>query len=466
MNINDFELYIDELILKRGRDYYESGNIISLEYYGDEWIANVEGSDDYTVVAVLSADNEILYSECDCPYDWGEYCKHKAAVFYSVRDKIKSGEVLSEPMKKKNTKGILENLSKRALASIILDFTEKGIPIKEEDLLHYAENDRNDRNDRNEKAAKSVSAFKRRVEEIKEKEEEIVVGDAQITDWQKSMNKAVDYIERNLADEIDYSAAARYMNCSVWEFQRLFSFMAQVPLSEYIRRRRLTLAAHDIQIRSEKDKIIDVALRYGYDSHASFSRAFTQLHGTMPKSARDNGVTLKIFPRLDFQFADKDIEPVNYRIEQKEPFQVIGITKNRFTITSDKGVYDGGIGKLWAYWYYNKMKERFYIKYAKDAKHDMCVSLPANEAGELCYTVGFLYNGAENTDGFSVADVPGGTYIVFDIPEEYADDSRSFMRRCATEYIPATGYDLADVEAEYFSDFPGIKKSEAWFLVG
>ena len=109
-------------------------------------------------------------------------------------------------------------------------------------------------------------------------------------DWQKCMNQAIDYIENNLSDEIDYSAVSQCMNCSVWEFQRVFSFMAQVSLSEYIRRRRLTLAAHDIQ--ASKDKVIDVALRYGYDSPASFSRAFNQLHGTTPKSARDIAVQL------------------------------------------------------------------------------------------------------------------------------------------------------------------------------
>lgn len=82
-------------------------------------------------------------------------------------------------------------------------------------------------------------------------------------DWQKCMNQALDYIESNLSDEIDYSTAAQLVSCSVWEFRRVFSFMAQIPLSEYIRRRRLTLAATDIQCG--RGKIIDIALRYGYE---------------------------------------------------------------------------------------------------------------------------------------------------------------------------------------------------------
>ena len=86
MNVNDFETYLDEEILARGLAYYQSGNVVSLEYDEDDgWIADVEGSDDYTVTVSLSDKGEILDTECDCPYDWGEYCKHQAAVFYALQ---------------------------------------------------------------------------------------------------------------------------------------------------------------------------------------------------------------------------------------------------------------------------------------------------------------------------------------------------------------------------------------------
>ncbi len=117
-------------------------------------------------------------------------------------------------------------------------------------------------------------------------------------DWQKCMNQALDYIENNLSCDIDYCIAAKIMNCSEWEFRRIFSFFAQIPLSEYIRRRRLTMAAIDIK---KGEKIIDVAIRYGYDSQSAFSRAFSRLHGIAPSLARDEGATLKIFPRLTFK---------------------------------------------------------------------------------------------------------------------------------------------------------------------
>lgn len=117
-------------------------------------------------------------------------------------------------------------------------------------------------------------------------------------DWQKRMNLAMEYIEDNLTYEIDYGITARYMNCSEWEFRRIFSFLAGLSLSEYVRRRRLTVSAKDIQ---NGEKLIDVAHRYGYKSQAAFSRAFSHVHGLAPSMARDKGITLKPFPTLTFK---------------------------------------------------------------------------------------------------------------------------------------------------------------------
>lgn len=118
-------------------------------------------------------------------------------------------------------------------------------------------------------------------------------------DWQNGMNQAIDYIEDNLTGEIDLNIAARYVGCSVWEFQRIFSFLAHIAPGEYIRRRKLTLAAADIQTGNEK--IIDIAMKYGYDSPAAFSRAFSQLHGVAPSLARSSGAELKACPKITFE---------------------------------------------------------------------------------------------------------------------------------------------------------------------
>ena len=101
-------------------------------------------------------------------------------------------------------------------------------------------------------------------------------------DWLQRMNHAIDYIEDNLENNIDYEQIARIALCSVYQFQRMFSFVLEIPLSEYIRRRRLTLAAFDLKNRN--NKVIDIALKYGYETPESFSRAFHNLHGLTPTS--------------------------------------------------------------------------------------------------------------------------------------------------------------------------------------
>ena len=124
-------------------------------------------------------------------------------------------------------------------------------------------------------------------------------------DWLARMNNALNYIENNLESEIDYKEIARATYCSEFHFSRMFSSIAGISLSEYIRRRRLTLAAFEIQ--KSDIKIIDVAVKYGYVSADSFSRAFQKTCGLKPSDARNNGVQIKAFPRISFQISIKGV---------------------------------------------------------------------------------------------------------------------------------------------------------------
>jgi AraC family transcriptional regulator len=123
-------------------------------------------------------------------------------------------------------------------------------------------------------------------------------------DWQQGMDRAIDYIESNLTGTIDLDITARFVGCSSWEFQRIFSFLTHVPPGEYIRQRKLTLAAQDIL--TSQTKIIDIALKYGYESPTAFSRAFSKLFGMTPTSARGGGVDLKAYPRITLNLIEKE----------------------------------------------------------------------------------------------------------------------------------------------------------------
>lgn len=113
------------------------------------------------------------------------------------------------------------------------------------------------------------------------------------------MNEVIDYIESNLTGEVDYAMAAEIACCPKNQFQRFFSYITETTISEYIRRRRLTLSAFELQ--QNKLKVIEVALKYGYDSHASFTRAFREFHGIAPSKARNKSIVFHVYPKLTFQ---------------------------------------------------------------------------------------------------------------------------------------------------------------------
>lgn len=144
-------------------------------------------------------------------------------------------------------------------------------------------------------------------------------------DWQRKMNVAMDYIENHLTRDIDYQEIARLAHCSEYHFRRMFSFIAGVSLSEYIRRRRLTLAASDLQ--NSEITVADAALTYGYRSADSFARAFQATHGINPSQARESRQSLKAWPRMSFHLTIKGGTEMNYRIEDKSPFRIAGIKK-------------------------------------------------------------------------------------------------------------------------------------------
>ena len=159
--------------------------------------------------------------------------------------------------------------------------------------------------------------------------------------WVERLNEAIGYMEEHLTDEIDYEQLGRIACCSSYHFQRMFTYMAGIPLSEYIRRRKMSLAAVDLQ--GKDMKIIDVAGKYGYNSPTAFNRAFQSIHGIAPSAVRNEGVSVKSFPPVSFKITVKGAEEMNYRIEKKETFRIVGVSvplqkdiEDNFTVIPSK----------------------------------------------------------------------------------------------------------------------------------
>ena len=128
--------------------------------------------------------------------------------------------------------------------------------------------------------------------------------------WIERLNEAIGYMEEHITEEVDYKQLAKIACCSSYHFQRMFAYIANISLSEYIRRRRMTLAAADLQ--RGQGKVIDIAMKYCYTSPTAFNRAFKSIHGIAPSLVKKDGVILKSFSPMRFKLDIEGAEELNF----------------------------------------------------------------------------------------------------------------------------------------------------------
>ena len=145
-------------------------------------------------------------------------------------------------------------------------------------------------------------------------------------EWINGLQKAIDYIEDNLTKTIDYEKVAEQCYTSSYHFQRVFSILCGFTVGEYIRNRRLSLAG--AELATSDTKVIDIAMKYGYESPDSFAKAFQKFHGILPSQARNDGSNLKSFSRLVLKFSLEGGITMNYRIEAKPQMTLLGYKRH------------------------------------------------------------------------------------------------------------------------------------------
>ena len=145
-------------------------------------------------------------------------------------------------------------------------------------------------------------------------------------DFITGFQEALDYIEKHLTDELNLEEIAAVGFYSSYHFQRLFSLLSGITLGEYIRMRKLTRAGQDLA--AGRYKVIDIAMKYGYESPESFSKAFTKFHGISPSDARKKGATLRSFSKLSIKLTLEGGSSMNYSIEEKKGLIVTGFKKH------------------------------------------------------------------------------------------------------------------------------------------
>lgn len=281
------------------------------------------------------------------------------------------------------------------------------------------------------------------------------------------MNNAMAYIEENLTEEIDYSNISRIAYCSEYHFKRMFSFLSGVSLSEYIRRRKLTLAAFDLKDRELR--VIDVAVKYGYNSVDAFSRAFHAIHGILPSESRNKEAIIKAYPRMTFQLTIKGGSEMNYRIETKESFNIVGFKKRVPLIF---GGINPEITKMSALLIPEAIQK---LKALSNVEPTGIISASTNfsdgrmeEKGELDHYIG-VATSSNDCEEFDVLKVNSGTWAIFESIGPFPETLQDVWGRIYSEWFPTSGYEVAEGPEILWNESPdtGLQnyKSEIWIPV-
>lgn len=279
-------------------------------------------------------------------------------------------------------------------------------------------------------------------------------------EWIERLNKAINYLEDHIADEIDYEDAAKIACCSSYHFQRMFAYMTNVPLSEYIRRRRMSLAAVDL--RSSEEKVIDIALKYGYNSPTAFNRAFQTVHGVAPSLVRKGSVTLKSYPPISFKITIKGVEEMNYRIEEKDAFRIVGISQPMHT-EIEKNFAE--IPKLWHEVAIDGTIPKLAAMMDGDLKGVLGVSA-CNDAEEWRYFIA-VASSMPLEGSLEEYVIPAFTWAVFAGDGVCPQAIQELEQRIVTDWLPTSGYEYdngPDLEV-YISPDPSNAKFEVWIPV-
>jgi AraC family transcriptional regulator len=279
------------------------------------------------------------------------------------------------------------------------------------------------------------------------------------------LNRVLRIIEDGLDDEIDVAAIARRVYTTEHHVRRMFSALAGMPLSEYVRRRRMTVAAAAI-IRGD-EAIQDVAVRFGYGSADAFSRAFRDVHGVGPDASRKPGAVLRSQPPLSFTVHVSGGTPMEYRIVTKDAFRVVGLT------TSAPLIYAG----------VNPVLAEFTEAITDDQWAAMEALSDQEPGGLLSVSTGFdaareegsrfdywqgVATSAHAPEGMAELDVPAGTWVVFPTTGAFPDALQALWPRAASEWFPANPYRAVEgpelVAVEY-DDGNQMTRCELWLPI-
>lgn len=286
----------------------------------------------------------------------------------------------------------------------------------------------------------------------------------------QKIKKVIDYIEDHLCDDIDYGQMAQLVGTSSFHLQRVFSFLFDISLAEYIRFRKLTRAGYEL--KKSDNKIIDIARKYGYDSQSSFSRAFKKFHGVTPLDSRKKNVILRTYPSFYTSMNYKGAEDITFKIVKKEAFKLFG--KKDIVLPMQ-----------------HKDCIEFIKAYARsvvaDGTHDS-INIAAGfavgdddpfhllhgiffkeETDAIHFMYGWDVGDQEIGESFTFIDVPKATWIVFSFKGEHLKGLHAIWTYLYSNWFLTSGYEIRDeiiIEKEgYLDDEQTDYVAELWLAL-
>lgn len=268
-------------------------------------------------------------------------------------------------------------------------------------------------------------------------------------DWITGIQRALDYVEAHLTEEIDYAEVARQAFASSFHFQRVFTLLCGFSMGDYIRMRRLSLAAEEL--RRTGAKVIDVALKYGYDTPESFTRAFVRFHGIPPVEARRGG-NVKSFYRLSVKLILSGGNTMDYRIERLDAFRLV--CRRKFVKKPQGETATQDISAFWNECNEAGLAERI-CRYGRFDRLrgllGVCFSGEMADSG-FPYGIGAEYNGVPLEDEeLELVDIPAHNYAVFPCRGKMPEAFKRTYHQICTEFFPQSNYQYGSgVELEVY----------------
>lgn len=285
-------------------------------------------------------------------------------------------------------------------------------------------------------------------------------------DWITGIQNAINYIEEHLTEEIDFDKAADEAACSSFYFQRIFGILCDIPLSEYIRNSRLSLAGNELN--ASDAKVVDIALKYGYESPESFSRAFSKFHGITPSEAKKNGSKLKSFSRLSVKITLSGGSVMDYKIIEKDSFEIIEKVE---TQPIENEINAKSIPDFWTRSHNDgTVKSLLENTIDKTFIFGVCYANNSDNAKSFEYSIGAVCDGKTIVPkGFRKNTIPARTWAIFECKGAMPNAMQDMWHKITSEFFPTSGYQPTyemDIEAYAEGDMNDENyHSEIWIPV-